>query len=67
MRTKDTRTFGFFSCRNVFVAIKLERVPILKADKSLYLTNALIVQKLIARMAASSVETATDAKDLVTD
>ncbi len=67
MRTNDTRTFGFFACPNVFVAIKLELVTTLKADKTLYLTNALIVQKLIARMDAAAVETTTDAKYLVTD
>jgi hypothetical protein len=67
MRTSDTRTFGFFCCPNIFVAMVLERVSILKADKSLYLKNALIVQKLVSRMDAAAVETTSDVKHLVTD
>lgn len=66
LRTRQTRTFGFFSRRDVFVATSVGLADEIKANR-LYIAHAKMAQRLIARLAASEFEGERDVSELVTD
>jgi hypothetical protein len=71
LRTSATRSFGFFSRADVFVALFLADADALKRrseqEPDKYKEYAEKVQTLLARMSAADVDGVTDASQLVTD
>lgn len=75
LRTAKTRTFGFFSAPNIYVAVTMQTVDILKRPRDPesekwtdpYRIEADKVQRLISQyISPESVDNETDVKDLVT-
>lgn len=67
MRTSDTRTFGFFARKNVFVAHRLDLADNTHTDRSLYEKYGNDVLNLLARMEASERDTSSNVEDLIGD
>lgn len=66
MRTWDSRTFGFFARRNIFVGVTLLETGFAKRN-NLYRANAMIVHRLMARILPEWLDQTTDVSHLVTD
>ena len=69
MRTRRTRTFGFFARVNTYVAISIVETETLKASSKSnpYEEHAAKVQAVIRRLRAADVDRTTDVEKLVTD
>jgi len=71
MRTFATRSFGFFSRADVFVALFLEETETLKravaAGTDLYKTHCDKVRLFVSKLTGTDVDGVTDVEQLVTD
>jgi hypothetical protein len=67
MRTADTRTFGFFVKRGVFVAHRLALADDTHADTALYGIHGDAVLTLMARMSSTDTDERSPVDDLVGD
>lgn len=65
MRTRDTRTFGFFVRKDVFIAMRLEYADETHANPNLYEKHAELVERLLRRMSCSDVDDATPVEALL--
>jgi hypothetical protein len=69
MRTERTRTFGFFSRVNTYIAVCIAETATLKTSgkRDPYEEHAAKVQAVIRRLSATEVDRTTDIEQLVTD
>ena len=67
MRTAETRTFGFFVRKDVFVAHRLDLADNTHAERSLYGKYGADVLTLLARMEPSEKDTTSDIENLIGD
>lgn len=67
MRTRDTRTFGFFVRKDLFVAMRLDLADSVHDHPELYEEHAKMVERLLARMSSSDVDVSSSVDDLIGD
>ena len=65
MRTRDTRTFGFFARKDMFVAHRLDLADNTHSDPSLYEKYGMDVLKFLDRLASSEKDLTSDIEDLI--
>jgi hypothetical protein len=69
MRTKETRTFGFFARINTFVAVFLAETNTLKAIRNTdpYKEYATKIRAVLGRISDADIDRITNVETLVTD